>query len=208
MTVASHKSQTQPRFRVIKVGGSLFTMPELQKRIVQWSTTIADSNFVNVWVAGGGAMVDAVRNWHSLHGIDDSEAHRICINLLSDTAQLFHSLFPNWHLIDDINQLVSTNFKTGCDIVFDCSTWAQENSSLEASWETTSDTIALQLAATIEAEGLYLLKSTRPVSSKISDAIDQGLIDRNFAKHCSCCPEIFIKITDLRESATTVKMVW
>ena len=121
-------------------------MPDLQKRLLDWSLAIADQRCVNIWIAGGGALVDEVRNWQSRHGLDDEAAHHISIGLMSQTAELFQSMFLDWPLLNDIQQLELAKLKTTPNVVFDCRQWALDNTTLEKSWETTSDTISLRLA--------------------------------------------------------------
>lgn len=206
MPPANSFSKSRLRFRVIKVGGSLFTMPNLRERIGQWSEAIADRDCVDVWIAGGGAVVDAVRDWQSLHGLHETDAHEISIGLLSKTAQLFHRMFPDWGGTNDAKRLTASNFDKGRNVVFDCCNWALKNESLSPSWETTSDTIALQLAITIKAEGVYLLKSISPVSTKINEAIAQGVLDQNFALSLQDSPKMSVGMTNLRESLEVIEM--
>ena len=206
MTSAILPPQNMARFRVIKVGGSLFSMSDLRERIEAWSVKHADPNCVNLWVAGGGKMVDAVRDWQNSHGLDDVEAHRISINLLSTTARLFHSLFSDWQLAININQIHTTEFFKGSNVVFDCSKWAKANRSLKADWETTSDSIALRLAIELNAMELHLLKSASPSSPKIEDAITNHLVDKHFAVQLKRSADLSVKISDLRNQFEPVEM--
>lgn len=195
-------------FRVIKVGGSLFNMPDLKNRVLDWSEAIADESSINVWVCGGGAMVDEVRNWQSRHGLDDETAHRISIGLMSQTAELFQSLFINWPLVGDVSQINSVDVKLTPNIVFDCRQWALNNISLKRSWETTSDTIALQLATESGASHLYLLKSKSPKSDRAIEAVEDGLIDRNFSSSYAKESRLKTSIVNLRESNVAFELFW
>ena len=209
MAAAILQSENLPRFRIIKVGGSLFTMSDLRKRIADWSAQniqLDNLNCVNVWVAGGGAMVDAVREWQNLHGLDDLEAHRKSIDLLSITASLFHNLFLDWTFVTDIHQLIATKSSSNSNVVFDCSEWAKANRSLKADWETTSDSIALQLAIELNASELHLLKSASPLSSKIEDAIAEHLVDKNFASQFKEFGGLSTKISNLRSALDPTRM--
>ncbi len=201
-------SQTGPGFRVIKVGGSLFTLPDLRAKISDWAIREADAECVNVWVAGGGAVVEAVRDWQSTHGLSESDAHGISITMLASTARLFHSLFTDWPLVTGVEDLRRGGFNAGSDVVFDCSRWAQANRDLTPSWDTTSDTIALHLAKEINAAGIYLLKSTSPLSTKISDAVSDGVLDRNFDDQRFDFTRISVALVNLRRATKTFEMVW
>ena len=209
MAAAIIQSQNLPRFRVIKLGGSLFSMPDLQERIQEWTannTRRDSSDCLNVWLAGGGAMVDAVRDWQKLHGIDDAHAHQISIDLLSTTARLLHCLFSDWKFVIDIQRLNEIELSKSPNVIFDCSQWAKVHRSLEAGWETTSDSIALRLAIEINARELHLLKSASPASSKLEDAVIDSLVDANFTKHLESSRELCVKISNLRKSFEPVMM--
>lgn len=196
------------QFRVIKVGGSLFNMPDLKQRVVDWSEAIADRRCLNVWVCGGGALVDEVRNWQTLHGLDDEAAHRISIALMSQTAELFQSLFLSWPLLADINQLNNVNVTSVSNVVFDCQQWALNCKDIDRSWDTTSDTISLRLAVALRASHLFLLKSESPKSNKVTDAIEDGLVDRAFATGQWEGPDMTVSVVNLRESNDAFELVW
>ena len=189
-------------------------MSDLRQRIEAWSANnieLESVGWVNVWVAGGGMMVDAVREWQTRHGLDDVQAHQISVDLLSTTARLFHNLFSDWHLVIDINQLVAKQFVNpefpGCaNVVFDCSDWAKADRRLKADWETTSDSISLRLAIELGALELHLLKSASPSSPDIEESIADGLIDPSFADHLRDGSGISVKVSNLRNISESVKM--
>jgi aspartokinase-like uncharacterized kinase len=195
-------------FRVIKVGGSLFTLPDLRQRLLDWSNGVADESCVNVWVAGGGAFVDQVRHWQALHGLDEKAAHRISIGLMSQTAGLLQSLFSDWPLLENVSQFEAAPKKGTRNVVFDCRQWSLENESLEKSWETTSDTISLHLAVAIRASHLFLLKSKLPKSNQVSRVIQEDLIDRSFAAGFCGGNNLIASVVDLRDSNETIELVW
>lgn len=201
-------SRKDVQFRIIKVGGSLFTMPELKNRLTDWARSVAVDRCVDVWIAGGGNFVEEVRNWQALHGLDEVTAHRISIRLLSQTAEIFQSMFLDWPLLADAQLLRSVDPIATPNVVIDCRQWALNNPALKPSWGTTSDSISLQLATGIKASHLFLLKSSSPRSGQIVDAIEDGLIDPNFAVFCGEKPQLKVSITNLRESNKTSELSW
>lgn len=183
-------------------------MPDLKRRLIGWSESIAEANGVNIWIAGGGRFVDQVRHWQTLHGLNEETAHRISIGLMSQTAEIFSSLFPDWPLLSDVQQLESVQSIGSPNVVFDCRRWALHNSALERSWQTTSDTIALKLATAINASGLFLLKSKSPTSGNINVAIEEGLIDQNFIADLNASSPLKASITNLRKSNDAIELRW
>ena len=183
-------------------------MPDLRSRLVDWSGSVAEDRCVNVWIAGGGAFVEGVRNWQTLHGLEEHVAHRVSIGLMSQTAELFQSMFLDWPLLVDVQQLDAVDPITTPNIVFDCRQWALNNMSLERSWETTSDTISLQLAIATRSSHLFLLKSKLPQSGSVSEAMKDGLIDQNFNTGRLKGSQLKVSITNLRESNALVELTW
>ncbi len=175
---------------------------------MDWSESVAVDGCVDVWIAGGGTFVDGVRDWQSLHGLDEATAHRISIELMSHTAGLFRSMFPNWPLLVDIQQLHSLDALTTPSVVFDCRKWAINNPALESSWETTSDSIALQLATGVSASHLFLLKSKTPSSDQLTDAIVENLLDTNFFTVRNTSTQLKVLITNLRQSNEAFELNW
>ncbi len=70
--------------RVVKVGGSLFDFPNLTTRLHAWLDDQAPAH--HVLLAGGGALVDQVREWRAMRPLSDSAAHWMCVDLLTVTA--------------------------------------------------------------------------------------------------------------------------
>ena len=191
------------QFRVVKVGGSLFTLPDLKDRILAWSNSISDPRYVNVWIPGGGSLVDEVRNWQSRHGLDEETAHEISIDMMAQTARLFHTLFGDWPIEREHPALPRYLGDSVSNIVYDCSHWANSNKSLDRSWQTTSDSISLAVAASIDATRLFLLKSTSADSESVSDLSQRSVVDAKFDSLCLENPEILISYTNLRHSIET-----
>lgn len=175
---------------------------------MDWSGSVAGDRCVDVWIAGGGNFVDEVRNWQALHGLDEEAAHRISIGLMSQTAELLQSMFLDWPLFVNVQQLDSVDSIATPNVVFDCRQWALDNADLESSWETTSDTISLRFATAIKASHLFLLKSRTPQSGQVIDLIEDGLIDQNFVECRNKETQVKASITNLRESNEIVELDW
>ena len=145
--------------RVIKVGGSLFDLPDLKTRLQNW---LADHNDMpNVLIAGGGKPVDAIRNFQTTHGIDDTAAHWLCLRMMSATAAMLGTLLPDARITDDI--AIARNAKQP-ETIFAPHLWLQKQTArdpnfCEQSWNVTSDSIAVMAGLELGANEIVLLKS-------------------------------------------------
>ncbi len=163
--------------QVVKLGGSLLELPDLRDRFLGWldQASAADPQGHSVIVVGGGALVEAVRQFHARAtmsgkpGLDEELAHWICIDLMEVNARLVAAILtsPEIVLTADFEMLQArmqspgaTIFQTG-DFLREIEP-SRKGTPLPASWYVTSDSIAARLAVVIEAERLVLLKSTLP----------------------------------------------
>lgn len=153
--------------RVVKVGGSLFDLPDLSDRLQTWLTDNGDQQ--NLLVAGGGKFVDHVRHMQRVHQFDDLSAHWISIETLSATALLLSSLLPGALLTDELDEARQSKNRV---IVFQTHDWLRSVNHPQ-SWDITSDSIAAYLAVAIKANELVLLKSVDFISGS-EDFVDGG----------------------------------
>ncbi len=168
--------------RIVKVGGSLFDLPDLSNRLRTWLDTHPATH--NILVTGGGDLVEQIRTWHTHQPIDEISAHWLCIDLMDITARLLHSRMPDFPLCADIHVLEKRCAQPGTTI-FRAARWLRDiepglsGSKLPVSWQTTSDAIAGRLAIAMEADELVLLKSTMPTKGKgdLKSLAETGLID-------------------------------
>ena len=86
--------------RVVKVGGSLFDVPELNKRLERWlDDQPAATNFL---IAGGGPLAESIRELDQLHTIGETPAHWLCVRAMGVTARLLLDLLADTALIDNL----------------------------------------------------------------------------------------------------------
>lgn len=151
--------------RVVKVGGSLFPMPELATRLREWLASQPPAH--NVLVAGGGSLVEQVRILNSIEPIEDIAAHWMCVDILTVTAHLLHAWLPETPLVEDDRLLCQRVGEAGSTI-FGPAPWLRHGEPglpgtwLSTSWETTSDSVAGRLAVALRADEFVLLKSRLP----------------------------------------------
>jgi aspartokinase-like uncharacterized kinase len=153
------------QIRIVKVGGSLFDLPDLADRLRQWLSRQSPAH--HVLLAGGGSLVDEVRHWHALRPLDEAAAHWMCVDLLTVSAHLLNARLPEIPLIEDDRLLCQRVGERDCT-VFVPATWIRHGepklpgTRLPQTWEVTSDSISARLAIALGADELVLMKSILP----------------------------------------------
>lgn len=165
------------KFRVVKIGGSLLRLPDLNSRLARRRLQIQeadDRNRCHVFVMGGGEICNHVRQLDQRFGFSERQSHEICIELMGGTAKILQAIL-GLDVVDQIDELR----KCDSDVIFDCRKWMSEHDDIPASWAVTSDSISAILAKEIEAS-LVLLKSTDNPNHQVDDYFQiasQGLTD-------------------------------
>ncbi|WP_020185168.1 hypothetical protein [Methylopila sp. 73B] len=158
---------------IVKLGGSLLAAPTLRAAL---DACAAARAFV---VPGGGPFADAVRRAQSEVGFDDRAAHGMAILAMEQTALALASLRPALRLRAEADEVV-TAVRDGQGGL-----WAPSRMALgadvPASWDVTSDSLALWLALTLGAKRLVLVKSA-PAAAGAGPRgwVEAGLVDPYF----------------------------
>ena len=171
--------------RVVKVGGSLFDLPELGPRLEAWlAAQPPASNFL---IAGGGDLAESIRQLDALHHIGEIPAHLLCIRAMGVTARLLLDLLHETALIDNLaaaRELIAA--RPHKNAVFDPAPMLNTieptlgPASLPQGWLVTSDSIAARVAEVLSAHELVLLKSSLPDSESCEAASRSGYVDEYF----------------------------
>ncbi len=146
---------------VVKVGGSLFDLPDLRVRLAEVLQSLTTYNVAIV--SGGGAAADIVRRIQPVHGLTDAAAHRMAMQSLAIGEALL------CELIDESTRVASMAearkaWTVGQIVVVDAARFvlaekAFNEQSLDETWAATSDSIAAWVATLMQAEKIVLLKS-------------------------------------------------
>src|SRR5437763_17043375 len=75
--------------RIVKVGGSLYDLPDLGPRLRAWLGPTR-----TLIVPGGGPTVEAIRVLDRVHGLGDEAAHWLALHALSVNARFLARLLP------------------------------------------------------------------------------------------------------------------
>lgn len=154
--------------RIIKVGGSLFDLGDMAVRLFSWLKR--QSTAANVFVAGGGPLAEAVREWDHRFQLGEEASHWMCIDLLDTTASLLAKLLPEASLTKDWQSLGAQSLQVFASASFlRDHEWSLPGAKLPHSWDVSSDSIAARVAEVTQAAELVLLKSTL-TSTELVDA--------------------------------------
>ncbi|MGC9779961.1 MAG: hypothetical protein HZR80_12015 [Candidatus Heimdallarchaeota archaeon] len=145
---------------LIKLGGSVTEnrsvkeLKELGKSI--YKNFQSSKNFVIV--PGGGVFADFVRKTQDVYGIDDESVHWMAIQAMDQNALLLRNFIPNSYLIDfntsDFPKKVSNDKLPILNVL----QYMRLESTLDKSWDTTSDAIAAEIACQLEVKRLIFVK--------------------------------------------------
>lgn len=184
----------QTSIRVVKIGGSLLESKDSPVQISRWLER--QPKIKTVWIVGGGQRVDSIRRWDQMFCLNSEEAHWICISLMDLNSQLVQTWFPDWDTCEDMERLTT---ETNVDNVnFKAGRWLKQNADLlPCSWDTTSDSISAQLAKSIGASELVLLKSSMPPEpTTVHNLSSIGYLDCHFPNVLENTPLRLVNVRD------------
>lgn len=172
---------------ILKLGGSLLDLPDLSERMVD---LLARHPGVRpLFIAGGGAAADVVREWDRTFSLGESAGHALALQAMHLTASLLERILPRSRVIATVSDAM-TSWAGGEWPILDVAAWLNASEShrdgLPESWAVTSDSLSAWVATQWRADALWLLKSVDlPAGLSVSAASDQGLVDPFFPQIAS-----------------------
>lgn len=168
----------------MKLGGSLYRDPARLEEALAW---LADEGARTplVVVPGGGPYADAVRRRQQALGLDDETAHVAALEAMDRAAGWLTQTRRIGMLVDDIKALDGAAAPVA---VYAPARAFAADRTLPRSWATTSDTIALALAQTLDAPELTLVKSSPPPSLAPAELAAAGFLDPAFPARLALRP--------------------
>jgi aspartokinase-like uncharacterized kinase len=169
---------------VVKVGGSLFDWPAMGSRLQEWGTALDSAQIV--FVPGGGAGVNVVRNLDQTHQLGEEAAHWLALRVMTLNAHFLAKILAplKAKVVGDLEQCRLAWAKEALPIV-DAFAFclADENHSghLPHTWSATSDSIAARVAIRLNAQRLIILKSREVPKGDEWMNPAAGLVDPVFA---------------------------
>lgn len=163
---------------VVKVGGSLYDLPDLGVRLQRWLRTLDTPRVL--LVPGGGAVVEVVRAFASLHRVGEEPAHWLALEGVAMNAHFLAALLPGAPVVTD-----PAEAPLGVSIL-DGLAFARADDArpdhLPHTWAATSDALAARAARVAGAARLVLLKSIAiPMAVDWDEAARCGWVDAAFA---------------------------
>jgi aspartokinase-like uncharacterized kinase len=184
---------------VVKVGGSLFDLPDLGPRLCGWLERNAPREVL--LVPGGGPAADAIRTLDRTHGLGEEASHWLALRALAINAALLAALVPDSCVIDgpDLAQLV---WEQGRVPVLDafafCEADEESDGHLPHSWAVTSDSVAARAAVVLNAAELVLLKSAPPPAGDATAWAASGYTDE-YLPRALAGTGVRLRAVDLRD---------
>lgn len=184
---------------VVKVGGSLYDLPDLAARLHGFLATSAARRIV--LFPGGGPFADVVRALDRSHRLGEETSHWLALRTLDVAAHFLHALLPDWPVVDwqcvlDFERapahrviLAPHSFACTCEA---------SATVLPHSWDATSDSLALHAAALLNAD-LTLLKSVHWSGESWHEAAQLGIVDPCFPQLFQQTPRTRIQVRCLRD---------
>lgn len=164
---------------IVKVGGSLYSWPELKPRLREYLATW-DGSMV-LLVPGGGATANVIRDLDQIHHLGEETSHWLALHALTLNAHWLAGLL-GVQVVEGLNAARSA-WRRGGVTVLDVYRFARGDESRPDHpphcWSVTSDSMAARVAAVAEAERLVLLKSTEGPGDW-TEASQAGYVDPFF----------------------------
>ncbi|MEX0726249.1 MAG: hypothetical protein WD065_08270, partial [Planctomycetaceae bacterium] len=187
---------------VIKIGGSLLDLPDLDGRLIQVlprikSNTDASEGFQPLFIIGGGRMADVVRGWDRIHRLGDEAAHHLAMATLAVNESLLLELLPDSVHVKNRDEAETAWGSRRLPLLKTADFIAAEEAShlsidpLPHDWTVTSDSLAAWVAAAWPASRLVLLKSAYlPGDVSKSQWAERQLVDRYFPHVMPLVPRV------------------
>ncbi|MFP6767445.1 MAG: hypothetical protein VB859_04690 [Planctomycetaceae bacterium] len=178
---------------VLKVGGSLLSLPDLPERLAALVASFESPS--PLLVIGGGPAADIVREWQSTHRLDESISHDLALQAMALNAQLVADLFPRTTLVANRDQ-ANRAWRDGQWGLLDVDRFLSTEEprqplALPHTWQATSDAIAAWVTIAWPADRLVLLKSTdKPAVATPDTLAAAGLIDPCLATWSDRLPRV------------------
>jgi aspartokinase-like uncharacterized kinase len=172
---------------VIKVGGSLFDWRELPRRLEAFlnGQFPAKGKERPLLIAGGGPVVDVVREFDRVHNLGEQVAHLFALDAMGLSARLLSEIVPGVICVESLESATGVLAGGFVPILAPlqtlCAIDEGQPDGLPESWQVTSDSIAARIATYFKASRLILLKSTSPNPDSTRDgAARDGFVDPFF----------------------------
>ena len=184
---------------VVKVGGSLYDLPDLGPRLQAWLKQAPERDVL--FVPGGGPTADVVRAYDRIHQLGEEKAHWLALDALQLNAHFLAWLLPAAAIIDHPSQAAGRTTILNAFQFLSGEKTSCARGRLPHCWAVTSDAIAARAAVVAGADQLILLKSvTIPEGMDWEEAGQRGFVDEWFARTVRpAWPRLQVRALNFRE---------
>jgi aspartokinase-like uncharacterized kinase len=163
---------------VVKLGGSLSKADTLLNCLNKLEQNYTDSAVVIV--PGGGAFADQVRVAQQRWQFDDTTAHRMAILAMQQMALLIKGLKSNFSIAYSVTDILKQAAPQKI-VIWSPDIVELDNAAIKASWDISSDSLAVWLAGRLSARELVLVKSAL-IDNRLNlqQLTELGIIDQGF----------------------------
>ncbi len=163
---------------IIKLGGSLSHSDAL----VNCLNTL-ELNYQGravVIVPGGGAFADQVRLAQQRWQFDDTTAHHMALLAMQQMALMFKGLKPDLAIAPTVAE-IQKQLNRQKTVIWSPDIAELDNAGIPASWDISSDSLAVWLAKTLSATELILIKSAAiDADLSLQQLAEQHIVDKAF----------------------------
>jgi hypothetical protein len=162
---------------VIKVGGSLARESQTLRKLCGTLSKLSKKHKIVV-VPGGGEFADLVREMDKRYSLNPTTAHKMAILCTDQYGYLLSELLPDSHVARTFSEAEKTAERNAAAVLLPSELLLQETS-LDASWDVTSDSVAAFIADKLQAQKLILITNVDGLlTSHPADEASSGLIER------------------------------
>jgi aspartokinase-like uncharacterized kinase len=195
---------------VVKIGGSLYDLPDLGPRLRAW---LASQAGAMILVPGGGPMVEALRQLDRIHHLGEEACHWLALRTLTINAQFLAQLLPGSVIIRDPEHAARASVDPGqrprgAVTIMDMYPFAVADEAnpgrLPHGWDVTSDSLAVRVAIVAQARRLVLLKSAGlPGGFDPQGALGfpGNTVDHHFHEALRQAPDLQVELVNFRAGA-------
>jgi len=172
------------RLVVLKLGGSLFSLPDLGFRLQQLLGQISGSRVLII--PGGGFAADRIRDLDRSIRLSAHQVHLAAIGAMSFNAGVLARTGVGLGLARD-RRTAELIWGRSMVVVLEaaeflCGEGRMVYDGLPENWQVTSDSIAASVSAFWKASRLILGKSCEPVSGNLRELAEAGMVDSWFPR--------------------------
>ena len=149
---------------VVKIGGSLLSYPEKLRTLCVKLSEVSKKHKLII-IPGGGEFADAVRHTDKLFNLSSVASHRMAILGIDQYGFLLSDLMPHSYVINQLEN-VKRIWDLGKLPIFLPSNFLFSEDPLENSWDVTSDSIAVYIAAQLHANRVVLVTDVNGVYTR------------------------------------------